>query len=640
MKLAHQWGVNKYLARSAKKTAELWRFLLLLLVVFLFVLAIVFNALAIVDTDHPTPAAAMFGSADYTGIMTTVSIENDPNLFYADQALDNILHVWPRLEPYQYQNEIDWEVGDRSRVWYICFQSLRVVGYLSNAAEVSGSVSYLAKAAEIIGSWYDFHHDNKKPPPYAWYDHTVAWRIQNVVHFLRAYSSLHDVQLPGPFAEKVAAMLHQDATWLLDERNYHPNNHGMMASMALIQMALTFPELDDSGLWKEMGLSRIRERIQADLSVENVHMEHSAAYHLFFLNLVLQVEGYLDTKGVMLFEPADRTIEEMKQYVGYMVKPDCRIPVIGDTNDSALPTDYDQPWVRYSLSVGEEGVVPPDNSVVYPDVGVAIFRDEWRTASKFPDTTYLFFQSAFHSTTHKHADDLSFILYSRGEDIFVGPGVYDYDTSKYRQYITSTQAHNTLTVDGESYVISRDKVGKAGITAYKLGEAFDFVQGSHTMYGGVTLKRGIVFIRPSTILVIDEAVSGTEHSIQQVWNLSLAAHDLKFDRDGASFLVGENGVSVEIRQLSPVVGVNHYYGQEDPLRGFISPRQFELVPIDQLEFESYGSGTAFVTQITVTEPGEDIPTIEVDPDNPYQAIVVHHSDGTTLTINLESELQP
>jgi hypothetical protein len=154
------------------------------------------------------------------------------------------------------------------------------------------------------------------------------------------------------------------------------------------------------------------------------------------------------------------------------------------------------------------------------------------------------------------------------------------------------------------------------------------------MYDGVTLKRGIILIRPSTILVIDEAISNTSHPIQQIWNLAPAAHDLKFDSDGASFLVGKNGVHAAIRQLRPVTSVDHYRGQEEPVRGFISPQYSELVPVDQLEFESYGSGVIFITQITVARPGEDVPTIALDLDDPYRDITVHRSDGTTLAVNL------
>ncbi len=582
------------------------------------------------------PADAWVRSADFGGIMTRVSRSNDRELSYAKSALNKTIHVWPGFEPYQHDGEIDWRVGGKPKTWYLYFQSLRVVGYLANAAEVSGDVRYVDRAAEIIESWYDFHRANGTPPPLAWYDHAVANRVRNVMHLLRAYQSLSEYCLPDPFFQKAQAMLRQHGQWLLDEKNYNPNNHGLMASMALTQLALTFPELDCDGVWRDTGISRVRERIEADLSAENVHREHSPAYHRFFLGLTLQIDGYLDIKGLKLFEHGDKTIEEMKQYMGYVVKPNGRLPMIGDTNDSALSKHYDHPWVTYSLSAGKRGVRPPTSSMVYPDAGVAILRDEWKESDPFPNTTYLMFQSTFHSVTHKHADDLGFVLYSRGEDIFVGPGVAVPSSSKYRSYVKSTQAHNTLTIDGESYGIASANVGKARITAYRLDKAFDFVQGSHTMYDGVTLKRGIVFIRPSTILVIDEAISANERSIQQIWNLSPAAHGLEFDKEGASWFVGENGVRGEIRQLRPTLGVNHYYGQDEPVRGFMSPRQLELVPIHQLEFEKRGGGVVFVTQISVTGQGEEAPTIEVDLDNPYRSIVVHHGDGTTLAIELDS----
>ncbi len=579
--------------------------------------------------------ATWFRSADYAGIMTVVGPGADRDLFYADQALSNTLHVHARLEPYRYDDEVDWNVGGKSNTWCLWFQSLRIVGYLANAAEATGDARYLEKAAEIIESWFDFHHDNEKPPSYAWGDHAVADRVRNVMHFLRAYSAVEDVHLPDSFLEKVHTLLHEHGNWLLEEKNYHPYNHGMMASMALTQIALTFPELDRYGSRKQTGISRVRARIRADLSAENVHREHSAFYHVFFLDLVLRMEDYLDCKGVTLFEAGDETVEEMKQYVAYMAKPDGRLPMIGDTSDDRVARHYGHPWVMYSLSEGKEGVRPPNNSMVYPDAGVAILRDEWRTGREFPNT-YLFFQAAFHSTVHKHADDLGFVFYSHGEDILVGPGVYAYDSSKYRQYVRSAQAHNNLAVDGKSYTVSRENIGKADITAYSLEDAFDFVQGSHTMYDGVALKRGIVFIRPSTVLVVDEAVSDDQYPIQQIWTLAPAARDLEFDRDGVSFVVGENGVSVNIRQLRPTEGVNHYYGQDEPVRGFMSPQQGELVPIHQVEFENKGSGVVFVTQISVTGPGEEAPDIGVDLHNPYERVEVRNPDGSRVTIDLGS----
>jgi hypothetical protein len=324
----------------------------------------------------------------------------------------------------------------------------------------------------------------------------------------------------------------------------------------------------------------------------------------------------------------------MEEYVAYMVKPNRHLPMFGDTSDSRLTKDYDHPWIIYSLSDGEEGARPPSNSVVYPDAGVAILRDEWKSGSEFLNTTYLFFQSAFHSTMHKHADDLGFVLFSHGEDVFMGPGVYAYGGGKYRNYVLSTRAHNTLTVDSRDYPLSPDNISKANITDYYLSEAFDFVQGSHTMYDGVTVKRGIVFIRPSTILVIDEAVSDTNHCIQQIWNLPPGARDLTFYKEGASYGVGDKGVQVEIRQLSDVSDVRHYRGQEDPVRGFTSPKQNTLIPIDQLEFEKSGKHVVFVTQISVIGPGEIVPDIHLDCADPYSKIEVIRIGALPLLIDL------
>jgi hypothetical protein len=583
--------------------------------------------------------AAWFRAADYTGIMTRASPEDSRELGYADQALENRLYVSPNLAPYRYEGQIDWAVGNKSNTWFLYFQSLEVVGWLAHAAEATEDSSYVCKAAEIIESWYDFHHDNPAPPPYAWIDHAVANRVLNVTHFLRACVSLPDVPLSDSLFEKIHAMLGQHANWLLEEENYHPTNHGMMASMALTQIALTFPGFEDSALWRDTGTARIRERITSDLSAEYVHLEHSAFYHYFFLRLVLRAEAYLEAKGISVFEPGDDTIERMEQYLAYLVMPNGRLPQVGDTNSQLVTESYGHPWVAYSISNGLEGARPPQNSVVYPDAGIAILRDEWKSGSEFTNTTYLMFQSAFHSTAHKHADDLSFVLYSQGEDIFVGPGVYAYGDSKYRQYVTSAQAHNTLTIDRISYPVVKDNIGRASITDYYFTEAFDFVQGTHTMYGSATLKRSILLIRPSTILLVDELVSTSEHSVQQIFNLAPSAHDLTLDSTGASFLVGDTGLSVQIRQLCGMTDVRQYKGQEDPVRGYVSPEQGTLVPIDQIEFENYGNGTVFVTQISVVSPGDEVPSITIDSCNPCATIRFTQEGQPPMIIDLATDVR-
>ncbi len=566
--------------------------------------------------------------------MTRVSQKEDPQLYYANHALRNCLYAQPHLDPYCYNGKIDWAIGGHTNSWLFYFHSLKAVGFLANAAEVSRDARYLKKAAEIIESWYDFSLNNPSPPYFAWYEASATFRVGNVIHFLRAFARLPDFHARGSFLSKLQLMLRQHADFLFQESNYRPNNHGLMASMALLQTALTFPDLKDSGLWRETALKRIRERIRGDLSAENVHREHSAFYHLFFLNLVLQVNDYLINKGISLFPPGDHIIEGMKRYLAYLVMPNGYFPRVGDTSNIALSNDYNHPFIQYSLSRGVKGTPPRGNSVVHPKAGVAILRDAWKSGEEFEKSTYVFFQAAFHSTTHKHADDLGFVLYSHGEEIFIGPGVYAYGGGKYRNYVLSTKAHNTLTVDGRNYPIKSENIGKAGLTDYLLNEAFDFVRGSHTLYKGVFLRRGIILIRPSTIVLIDEAISDSSHSIQQIFNLAPAARDLAYTQSGASFRVGEKGIKVEVRQLAEATTVRHYNGQESPLRGFCSPQQLQMIPIDQLEFERAGKKVVFATQISVAGAGETVPDIRIDLANPYSMIKVTGDQKTPLMIDL------
>ncbi len=63
-------------------------------------------------------------------------------------------------------------------------------------------------------------------------------------------------------------------------------------------------------------------------------------------------------------------------------------------------------------------------------------RNYWGMEDTDPAAaTWTMFKAGYLSKTHKHADDLSFMLYSKGYDIFVDPGWYNYISgSKYKDY--------------------------------------------------------------------------------------------------------------------------------------------------------------------------------------------------------------
>ena len=60
----------------------------------------------------------------------------------------------------------------------------------------------------------------------------------------------------------------------------------------------------------------------------------------------------------------------------------------------------------------------------------------------------LFVMGMFFQTGHKLPDDLSFEWFDQGERILTNAGKYSYSTGPFRDYVTSTAAHNTVEIDG------------------------------------------------------------------------------------------------------------------------------------------------------------------------------------------------
>lgn len=506
----------------------------------------------------------------------------------ASAAMENKMRVMPSFQDeYDFSGGIDWE-QDRENSWLLYFHALMVVGCLAEEAEKTGDRAFAEKGSEIAGSWIRWDGE----APYAWSDHAVAYRTTNLLHLERACRAL-GVELPDGFD----AALQRHGEWLAREENFAPNNHGLMAAMALFHLAAWRPDL--AAEWADLAADRIRKRITEDVSPEGVHLEHAAGYHYLFLRLVAASETLLNEHGVSLFGPDNKIVEKMKEHLALLIRPDGSLPRVGDTTTVPPTDDFGHPWVAYAL--GRGGERPKRYRMVCPKSGTAIFRDGWGR-----NTAHVVFQCGFERVAHKHADDLGVLLYS-GADILVGPGVYAYNNSKERAYIRSTQAHNTLTVDGRGYDLTTQK--RRGAQLVNWGRRF--VVGEHAMYDGVKLRRTLVLMPHSTIALVDEIESQEEHSVEQIFNLAPGAKPPRLSGEQAVATLGKR--TVTIRQMQPA-SVRSFYGQKAPLRGFVSLQHGELTPIHQVEFSARshaGNSVVFVTQISVTGHGEPVVPIQL-----------------------------
>lgn len=165
-------------------------------------------------------------------------------------------------------------------------------------------------------------------------------------------------------------------------------------------------------------------------------MESSPEYHSFVLGTLQRA-----CQGSIFAEEMQHILNKAAQIEPFLTMPDGHFPPFGDSDNGKINLRH--PRLRPDRVERVAGI-----RTMIKDLsasGYALARSEPSVAAK--EAWMLFVSGMAHVKTHKHADDLSFVYYHRGQNILVDPGKYFYDYSDMRKYITSAQAHNTVSLE-------------------------------------------------------------------------------------------------------------------------------------------------------------------------------------------------
>ena len=168
---------------------------------------------------------------------------------------------------------------------------------------------------------------------------------------------------------------------------------------------------------------------------------------------------------------------------------------------------------EYGVSLALPSTQP--NGAYFPIVGWATMHSSLTDRMR---TSVFFKSSPFGSVNHSHADQNSFVMYSKGKVLAMDSGAYDhYNSPHWRNWYKQTRAHNAITFDGGigqglggSGLGERAASGK--LTKFLQYPAYDITSGdAGAAYAGklTQAKRTLVFIRPSTLVTIDQLDSAS-----------------------------------------------------------------------------------------------------------------------------------
>ncbi|WP_172325734.1 heparinase II/III family protein [Paenarthrobacter sp. CM16] len=449
----------------------------------------------------------------------------------------------------------------------------------------TGDKAYLQWCLDRAVSWSERYSDQETGNAIVWYNMALgqrALRLAGLI-YLGAKNGIALAELRSLLS---AVDRHRHEFSL--ESSFNPRtNHGYFVAIGQTVLGTTLEAVPEMSGLAEEGRERLAVMIRTQFLPDGGHSEHSPEYH----RMLMQSFQIAVDNG--LIEDSDLTsrLRKAADLLGWMIQPNGSLVPLGDTPyvnmiDGSHPLTL-SPETNFLMSGGSFGQACKAELGVFQESGYAFVRSpQPQGETKPPTSSYLAFTAAFHGRAHKHADDLNFVWYDRGQEILVEGGRYGYGAQlpvdsplrsdgfyyadPFRRFVESTMAHNTVTANGRNHDRRRAPAGSGLGVCEQVGDVF-ILQGR--MEHGGWIHRRKIELKPGIGLTVTDDVQSTDAMKRdyQVWfNISGELDSNSSPSAGLSWSSpgGEWNLTLE---TEPGVLVNGPIRESDsPLRGWRS----------------------------------------------------------------------
>lgn len=428
------------------------------------------------------------------------------------------------------------------------------------------------------------------------------------------------------------------------------NNH-LVAEYAGLWMATLKWHFPESARWNSYAKEGLEREIRLQFSPGGVHREEAAVYIQFATDFFLQSLIAGQHYGNDFSQAYHERIQAAINYIDNLMDIRQQVPHYGDEDDGRVILPENSHDVNNFASLLNTAAIVWNNKTwqsaenadtktllltahlakpVAPEKHSrrekksACFREDGHVILRKTDFTnrkeiYCHFDAAplgyLSIAAHGHADALSIVLHIDGYPFLTDPGTFAYHThSEYRQYFTSTTAHNTITIDHTDQAILAGPTlwlqhYKARIEECRLTDAEDFVTGTHDGYRQkqISHNRAIHFDKTNDRITLSDTIKGENAG----YHIGMPFHlhpDISVRQTAAncyrlSHPETERVLDIEMDRLLEVQRINA--GESGP-QGWFSPSFMQKQPSSFLfgEYLSEKKSLVLTTTLIITTPNE------------------------------------
>jgi heparinase II/III-like protein len=481
------------------------------------------------------------------------------------QALANRFHIHHHIDTLK--PPIDWKQDPyHSKAWSAVFASLKWMDVLIYAYR-HGDRQALAEARDLMLDWVEHNPRHHPPTQKSWFNKVIGDRAPFLAYITRAASC--EGMLSASQAATLVGSIAEHGRALTSKKVYSPSNHGLFMDYGLASMAREASYMPKAAEWRKLAPRRFEKTLLHRVYPnEGFWLENSSSYHLAAR---LLTEKFIALLGSGVPPSLDRLANRMNEVAGWLIEPDKRRVLLGDSNLKLTPPDI--------LPVAKRD----DGLRWLPRSGLGIVK------RPDPDPSFLLFAATFHNGTHNQADALTVDLFANGQRVLTDSGLYDKDPDPWQVFSRSSYSHSVMTIDGKSFPLGSGKAYGSGMRAVGQGNGWYAMEGVNPLASlHDVMHHRLVLYKPGFGLVVtDFAQAKSKHTYRRYFQLGpkiTATPD-----HGALRLSGPHGFAAELSSSGTAPSkLALLKGRRHPIRGFIFPDYRNAVPRTTAEYTARG----------------------------------------------------
>ena len=457
---------------------------------------------------------------------------------WADDAMQHIFFAHKGYQPsFHYGDDINWKywpVQDNELRWQLHRHKWFVP--MGKAYRVSGDEKYAAEWTKQYIDWIQKNpYINIQKKEYEIVEGSMlkdeaenmrfAWRPLEVSHRLQDQPIQFQLFIDSPsftaeFLTEFLVNYHRHAEHIMNNWSKQ-GNHLLFEAQRMICAGSFFPEFKRAKQWRDSGVEILNREIKIQVYGDGGQYELCPHYHLASIEIFLKALEVADINGFRSAFPQSYidTIEKMIMFYANISYPDYTNPIFSDArivSKKNMIQSYRR-WaeifpenmaIRYWATEGQEGELPENLSIGYPESGFFVFRNGWDD-----DATQMVVKAGPPAFWHNQPDNGTFELWYDGKILFQDSGSYVYagDESimEQRNLFRSSSMHNTLVLNGKNLENTDSKT-----LLWKPDGDVQILVTENQSYEKLKHRRSIFFVEGKYFVIVDEAVGSARGMVK------------------------------------------------------------------------------------------------------------------------------